>query len=237
MKLACVTIAYMEERFMPKFIQSMQDRVDEIVVLNSIKPWNNRQYAEVDKTASIAHSLGATVISDDWATEQDQRNAGQEYCTDYDWIIVLDPDEYILEPDWQKLVKFLEQAPLPAYVTNMQHTYWKSGYVIDPPEDYKQIIAVRPQVRFVDKRVIDSPWAHAPIELHHFSWARSDVEVWRKITSYGHAGEFDAAQWMGEIWLDWNEDMQNLHPLTPPSLLKALRVELPEELERLNLWP
>jgi len=235
MRLACVTIAYMEERFIVKFIQAMQDRVEEIVVLNSIKPWNNREFGEYDNTAAIAASLGATVIQGDWATEQDQRNAGQEYCADYDWIITLDPDEYLLDTDWDRLINFLEVAPLPAYVPMMQHTYWKKGFVIDPPEDYKQIIAVRPEVRFVDKRVINSPWALAPVELHHFSWARSDIECWRKITHYGHANEFDGLRWFSEVWLD--DLTQNLHPLTPESLKEAIRVELPEELERLDLWP
>jgi glycosyltransferase involved in cell wall biosynthesis len=234
MKLSCVTIAYKEERFMPKFIQSMQDRVDEIVVLNSIKPWNGDP-DEVDNTGSIARSLGATVINYDWKTEQDQRNAGQQYCMDSDWIIVLDPDEYILDADWTSLVAFLETAELDAYVPFMQHTYWKTGFVIDPPEDYKQIIAVRPHVRFVDKRVVDSPWYYAPIELHHMSWARSDEECLKKISTYAHAKEFDTLKWFSEVWQ--SDQTENLHPLTPDSLKKAVRVQLPEELERLNLWP
>lgn len=234
MKLACVTVAYCEERFMPKFIQSMQDRVDEIVVLNSSKPWHG-EFIEEDNTAAIAHSLGATVFTHDWPTETEQRNTGQDYCGDYDWVIILDPDEYILEADWVKLLVFLETAPHDAYVCQSQNTYWKRGYVVDPPEEYTQIIAVRPSVRFVDKRVVGSPWAHAPVDLHHFSWARSDAECWRKITSYGHAHEFDSLKWFSEVWLD--DLTENLHPLTPESLKQIVRVQLPEELERLGLWP
>lgn len=236
MRLACVTVAYCEERFIAPFIQVMQDRVEEIVVLNSSKPWQGK-HVETDNTAAIAGSLGATVIVDAWETEEAQRNAGQEYCADFDWIIVLDPDEFILEADWVKLIHFLEVAPLPAYVANLQHTYWKRGFVIDPPEDYKQIIAVRPEVRFADKRVVDSPWGYAPAELHHFSWARTDAECWRKITSYAHANEFDGLRWFSETWMDWTQDMRDLHPLSPEALKEAIRVELPEELRRLELWP
>ena len=233
MKLACVSIAYCEERFISRFIQNMQDRVEEILVLNSIKPWFG--HTETDNTATTADSLGATVIQGDWQTEEDQRNAGQEYFSDFDWIITLDPDEFILDEDWGRLVNFLETAPLDAYVTGMQHTYWKKGYIIDPPEDYKQIIAVRPSVRFVDKRVVGSSWGYAPTELHHFSWARSDAECWRKVTSYGHAEEFDSLGWFSNVWLD--EVFEDLHPLTPEALKTAVRVELPEELQRLDLWP
>lgn len=236
MRCACVTVAYCEERFISKFIQSMQNRVEEIVVLHSLKPWKGDD-VEKDNTAAIAHSLGATVIVDTWETEEAQRNAGQEYCGDYDWIIVLDPDEYLLEADWQQLVSFLEVAPLDAYVAGNQNTLWKRGYIIDPPEDYTQIIAVRPNVRFADKRVVDSMWGYAPVDLWHFSWARSDAECWRKITSYAHADEFDPLRWFSEVWMDWTEEMENLHPLTPEALKKALRVELPPELEELDLWP
>lgn len=235
MKLGCVTIAYREERFISKFIQSMQDRVDEILVLNSLLPWNGEWDGIQDKTASIADSLGATVVRHDWLTEQDQRNAGQDYFYDMDWIIIMDPDEYLLDAQWTKLVKFLAKAPLNAYVTGAQNTYWKTGYIIDPQEDYKQIIAVRPEVRFIDKRVVDSAWAHAPTTLEHFSWARTDEECWRKINSYGHAGEFNSLEWFSQVWQ--SNQTSNLHPLTPESLKEALRVVLPKELEDLSLWP
>lgn len=234
MRLACVTVAYCEQRLIAPFIQHMQNRVDEIVVLNSTRPWHGEE-VEHDNTAAIARSLGCTVFEEYWPTEDAQRNTGQEYCSDYDWVIILDPDEFILDEDWDKLVQFLEVAPLDAYVCNNQYTLWKKGYVIDPPEDYKQIIAVRPSVRFVDKRVVDSPWGYAPAELWHFSWARSDAEVWRKINSYGHAGEFDALKWFSEVWADWEPTMTDLHPLTPSALHQALYIDLPEELKKLGL--
>lgn len=234
MRLACVTIAFCEERFMPKFVQAMQNRVEEIVVLNSTKPWMGDS-TETDNTANIARSLGATVFEEAWPTEHEQRNAGQEYLSDFDWIITLDPDEFLIDEDWIKLVNFLEVAPLDAYVTNMQHTYWKHGFVIDPPEDYTQIIATRPSVRYFDKRCVSAPWGRAPTELHHFSWARNDAECWRKINSYAHADEFNTLRWFSEVWQ--SDRTHNLHPLTPTSLKEAIRVVLPEELERLELWP
>lgn len=233
MRLACVTLAYKEERFIPKFIQIMQDRVEEIVVLNSTKPWQG-EISDKDNTATIARSLGATVIEHNWASEHEQRNAGQEYLTDYDWIITLDPDEYITNSAWDLLTEFLETAEGPAYTPVIQHTYWKTGYVIDPPEDYKQIIAVRPSVRFFDKRCVDTVYGTAPIDLHHFSWARTDEECLSKITHYAHAAELDP-NWYKDVWL--SDRTLNLHPLTPEALKEAVKVKLPEELELLGLWP
>jgi len=234
MKLAIETIAYHEERFIPKFIQHYQNKVSEIVVLNSTKPWQGETDPEPDKTGTIANSLGATVIEFPWPNEHEQRNAGLDYLNDCDWVIILDPDEYIVDSAWQLLIEFLEHAEADAYVPIMQHTYWKTGYVIDPPEDYKQIIAVRPSVRFVDKRVVNCGYGHAPVDLHHFSWARTDKECLRKITHYAHAHELDP-NWYKDVWL--SDRTLNLHPLTPEALKEAVRVELPEELERLQLWP
>jgi len=232
-KIAAVAICYKEQRFIPKYIQAMQDRVDEIVVLNSLVPWQG-EVETLDNTAAIAESLGATVISYDWATEQDQRNAGQEYLADYDWIIVMDPDEFMLEEDWFDFMHFLQDADQDAYVCSEQFTYWKKGFVIHPPEDYKQIIAVRPNVRFIDKRVVDTAWGYAPVPLHHFSWARTNEETLRKISHYAHAHELDP-RWYEDVWL--SERTTDLHPLSPSALKEAIRVVLPPELEKLELWP
>lgn len=236
MRLAALAVAYKEERFIPKYIQSLQDRVDEILVLNSVKPWHGER-AKDDKTAKIAESLGVTVIQYSWDSEEEQRNWGLDFLQDYDWVLVLDPDEYLTEDQWLTLYDWLEKGggPADAYVCSQQNTYWKNGFIIDPPEDYKQIIAVKPHVRFVDKRVVNCGWAHAPVVLEHFSWARTDEEVWDKITHYGHANEFDTEKWFNEVWK--SDRTEDLHPLTPPALKKAIRVQLPEELEKLQLWP
>jgi glycosyltransferase involved in cell wall biosynthesis len=232
-KLAAVAVAYHEPRFIAKYIQAMQDRVQEIVVLNSAKPWHG-EHEDGDKTATIASSLGATVVQYDWPTEHEQRNAGQEICTGYDWVIVLDPDEFLTNGEWEKLYKFLETADGDAYVCQQQNTYWKKGYIIDPPEDYRQIIAVRPSVRFFDKRCVDCSYKIAPVTLDHFSWARTNEECLRKISHYAHADELDP-NWYKDVWL--SDRTENLHPLTPESLKRAVRVQLPEELEALDLWP
>lgn len=234
MKLGCVTLAYHEPRFIVPFIESMQDRVDEILVLNSVVPWQGTLDGQ-DKTAGIADSLGATVVQYDWKSEEEQRNAGQDYFNDKDWIVVLDPDEFLTTSEWDKLIFFLESADQNAYVCNAQNTYWKKGFVINPREDYKQIIAVRPGVRFIDKRVVDCDWAYSPVTLEHFSWARTDNECWKKITHYSHAHELDPLKWFSEVWQ--SDRLTDLHPLTPASLKEAIRVVLPEELERLQLWP
>lgn len=237
MKLACMTIAYHEERLIKPFLQLMLPRVDEVLILNSTTPWQGEPEPEPDTTATIARDMGATVIEYNWPNEHEQRNAGLDYLSDYDWVIVLDPDEFITTEDWNVLMKFLEsndKSPIDAYVTRMQHTLWKSGYEIMPHEDYTQCIAVRPTVRFFDKRCVNVSYTSAPIELWHASWARTDSEVRKKINHYSHAHELDP-DWYSDVWL--SDRMTDLHPLTPTSLKEAVPVTLPKELEDLHIWP
>lgn len=227
MKLGSVCLAFKEERFITPHLNHLQ--VDEKIVLNSTIPWNGEVTGK-DETAKHAKLAGARVIRSHWLTEHDQRNTGQSLHEDKDWVIVLDPDEALLTEGWDKLKKFLETAEGDAYVCEKQLTYYKDG-VIDPPEDYKQIIAVRPWVKFVDKRVVGTTYGTAPVTLHHFSWRRSDEEIWSKISHYAHANEFDKEKWFNEVWKTGRRE--NVHPLTPEALKRVIPVEVPEEL---NAW-
>lgn len=221
---------------MPKFIQHYQDKVDEILVLHSSKPWNGEDDGK-DKTANIARSLGATVVDYDWRSEEEQRNAGQEFLMDYDWILVIDPDEYFDDDNWQALINFLEETLEDAVIVEGQYTLWKNGYVADPPKDYQQLVAVRPHVRFVDKRVVGTPYVVAPVWLWHFSWAKTDEEVWDKISHYAHADDFDIKDWYENVWKKWEPGIEDVHPVSPDTLHKLIRTELPPEIEKLDLWP
>lgn len=237
MRIACATIAYREPRFIKRFVPVMLERVDKVLVLNGTEPLFGDFEEGTDETATIAEGLGAEVIRYPWKTEPDMRNAGQEYLSDYDWIIWLDPDEYLLEDDWNTLIEFIESCPISAIANSTMSVYWKNGYVIDPPENHTPIVAARPTVRFVATRVIDSPYIQAPIHVHHFSWARTDEEVQRKVTHYGEADKFDGQAWFDNVWSKWTPDSVDLHPVNPPVLERAIPVILPDELEKLDLWP
>jgi len=236
MKTAISTVAYREERMIVPFIQHYQNKVDKILVLNSTKPWNGVN-DEKDYTGNIASSLGADVIQFNWASEEEQRNAGQDYLSDYDFVIVLDPDEYFSNDDFSTLLSTLTKTTADALIVEGQFTYWKNGFVAYPYKDYQQLVAVRPHVRFVDKRVVDSGYEEAPVWLHHFSWAKTDDEVLRKITHYAHANDFNIKDWYENVWLKWKPGMTDVHPVTPETLHQLIPANLPIEIERLKLWP
>ena len=234
MKVAVATVAYREARLLPKFLQHIPDWVDTKLLLLSTKPW----YGDVvpdDGTADIASSGGAITIAYDWKTEADQRNAGQQYLSDYDWIIWLDPDEFLDDKGWDNLHKFLELSTANALIVERQRVFWKDHQEVEPHADYKQLIAVKPGVQFTEGRVVDSAYQEAPVTLFHFSWARTDDEVRNKISHYTHAPEFDTEKWFNEVWKA--NKTENLHPKDPEVLQSLIPAELPTELEQLELWP
>lgn len=230
MRFATASLCYQEERLIGPHLRHIPDWVETKLVLISKTPWQGEPELP-DKTEEIAKSLDADVMVYDWKTEEEQRNAAQEYLFDVDWILVLDPDEYMVKSDWERLRTFLETAEGDAYVCREQVTYYKDGK-IEPAEDYKQIVAVRPTVRFVDKRVVDCSWGYAPITLHHLSWRRTDAEILKKISHYSHAHEL-LPNWYQEVWLA--DKRENVHPLTPESLKRVVPADLPSELKELGL--
>jgi hypothetical protein len=238
MKVGLVVIAYNEERLVKPFLQHTPSWIDETLVLISTKPWQG-PHDPLDQTADIAESMGATVIKGDWPAEHEQRMAGQRYFSEYDWVIVLDPDEFLTRTGWRALKQFMNEEEslfADAYVAWQQNTYWKRGYRIAPREDYKQIILVKPHVKFVDKRSVNTGYGAVPLRLHHMSWARTDAEVQSKILHRVPVRQLNPA-WYDRVWKQWKPSMKDLHPLTPAVFKQAIPTQLPSDLEKLDIWP
>jgi len=229
------TVAYHEPRFIVPFLKHLPEWIGDVTVLNSLKPWMG-EHIPGDTTAELARPY-ARVVQGNWGTEAEQRNTGQALHADKDWVIIMDPDEFLDNEGWENLKNYLDTTEDEAVVVQGQNTYWKNGYVADPPRDYQMLIAVRPWVPFVDKRIVGIGYGTAPVWLHHFSWARTDAEVLQKITNYAHAHDFDTQKWYEEVWLKWKPGIQDVHPTTPETLHNLVRAVLPPEIEELNLWP
>lgn len=233
MKFGSVAVAYKEERFITPHLNHLPEWIDQKVVLNSTKPWFGEE-EELDDTSYLASEAGAVVVNNYWLNEHQQRNTGQDIHQNKDWVIVLDPDEFLDNADWVKLKSFLENTQADAVVAQSQRVFWKDKEV-SPHTDYQQLIAVRPDVRFVDKRVVGTGYVEAPVTVLHFSWARTDDECWRKISHYAHAHDFDTEEWFGRVWRGGKTT--NLHPVSPETLKALIDPKLPPEIEELGLWP
>lgn len=234
MKVGLITLAYNEQRFIKPFLEHIPAWVDKKVVLVSTKPWQGES-EPLDDTARIAEDLGALVISNNWPDEALQRNTGLDLCEDCDYVVVLDPDEFLDDAGWEELKHQIEAGYInEAAVIQHQRVFYKDKEV-KPHTDYQQIILVKPHVRFPFARNIDRAYQEVPVELYHFSWARTDKEIWSKISHYSHADQMDIEKWYKEVWL--SDKTTDLHPNTPETLKALVTAKLPPELERLDLWP
>ena len=88
MKVSACYIVKNEERVLRKSMESLQDAVDEFIVVDT---------GSEDRTVSIAKEFGAKVYVLPWAEDfAKPRNLAIEKATG-DWIVFLDADEYVSE--------------------------------------------------------------------------------------------------------------------------------------------
>ncbi len=221
MKIAVCSIAYNEADIIKACILNWKGKVDKHLVLVSSLPWNGAP-VESDQTVEIARREGAEVIVGYWENEPMMRNWGLAYLYDYDYVLIVDPDELYTEADQQKILARLADpfdyinrvmSPMRCFRVARMKTYWKnSDYIFDPPDLHKPYIAVDPkQARFWNKRELmgftKSPFNIERSELidatiHHFSWMKTDAKVAEKIESYSHAQDIREG-WYENVWLAW----------------------------------
>lgn len=234
MKVAILTNAYHEERWIEGCIRQFQPSGLDHLVLNSASPWCGEKSELKDTTDIIAKLNNAEVIRMNWKTEADQFNFGMGYLADYDWILIVDADERYTKRDIDNFLKYLSVlSPSCQYVRPFDWTvYWKnySGEIY-PTQPFTPIIAVRPTVTWKKARSLNNEGnldcSYAPVWLYHFSYVRTNEEMLRKINSFSHSDEIIPG-WYKYIWLGDTEI--NLHPVVPEQFQKVLTRNCPQEL-------
>lgn len=242
MRFAAYTIAYNEHRNIGPWLRQFPEWVEEIVVLASEKPWFGPKADTECKMLDILSSWKdkrVKTVKLHWPNEHTQRTWGLAKLSDYDWVITLDPDEFLAPEDWEKLKKYLEGMDKGTYVAipDEMITYWKDfDHCWDEDgETHRPVIAVRPlKTVFWEKReVLEETRMRLKLKLHHLSWVKSDEEVWQKINNYSHAGDFDLKDWFENVWRKWEPDSFGLMPLKFPKDVKAKEGRLPEAISAL----
>lgn len=212
-KIAVCAICYNESQYISAFIRQWQGFVDKVVVLVSSLPWNGTP-SEYDGTADIAKRAGAEVIIGFWENEAAQRNWGLAYLYNYDYVITCDPDEFFLREDKEKIIKALsEKNEMAVWEANKMRTFWKTpGYIFDPPDKHKPVIAINPKKgRFKENRSAQpfagnnpylEPVGRLDVTCYHFSWVKSDDKIKEKIDHFSHS-DIVRPNWFDEVWMKW----------------------------------
>ena len=235
--LAAVYCVYDDTRWLKASVESVYSACDRIYFLVGSKPWNGEGGSNED-TLSVISSLAdpeskIEIIKGEWPSEEAQRNAGLEILSGagFDYCLVVDADEVYDEAQLEAMLRLVSTRRfVPAWRAHM-FTYWKTeGFRVDPPEAYNPVVFVRVgSLGFTDKREIsDQRNEVIPARtgvMHHLSYARSDEEVMRKITTFSHVHQMKP-DWYENVWKGWdaNHEMENLNPCWPESYKKAVPV-------------
>lgn len=226
MKLGAVTLAYNDETTIGGTIKCLKPFVEKHVVMLSEKPYFGEEMP-TDNTEEISEDLGADVVKGTWSLDHDQRTLGNNLCSDCDWVLGFDSDEMMEFEELERFIRYLETVDAPA-IAVLPEIYWHStDYRLRPKPSYTPIIAMRPKVKFTHIRNIDSPYQTYDGVMHHLSWCRPK-DIYKKVTSYAHATDFDGEKWYIEKFLKWEDWMQ---AELPDGSYDTIRKPLPKELD------
>ena len=104
MRIATLTLAYNEGRMIEPCLRQIPEWVEKKLLLISEKPWNGPQSNVRHETWEKLPDLeGLKVYKLPWPTEEAQRNWGIGHLSDFDWVIILDADEFYTPEDWERL--------------------------------------------------------------------------------------------------------------------------------------
>lgn len=238
MKIAILTIAYNEDEYIAPCIKQWKEYNLHHLILISAKPWNGEP-VEKDRTEEIARNLGVEVVVQDWRTEKEQRNWGLARLYDYDFVLIVDANEFYTEQDRKIILEYLHsKSNEPCFRAEKVITYWKTPeYILDPPDTHKPLIAVNPKkIKIYEVRepmnVLDTrPWDYQPIipvSIHHFSWVRSDKKVKEKIKQWSHS-DIVKDNWYENVWLKWKPEMNDIRPYGIEKS-RAIKKSAPQEI-------
>lgn len=113
--ITCCMIVKNEETYLEKCLESIQNYVDEIVIVDT---------GSTDKTVDISSRYTEKVYFHPWeGSFSKARNQSLSYATS-DWIFIIDGDEELLEGNGEKLRKtVLEAGSADAFLVNTVSTY------------------------------------------------------------------------------------------------------------------
>jgi len=233
-------------RWVREMILGVHQNVSSVLFLLGKNPWYGEpgEFIKIRKDlTALAHQYSnIEIIEGDWESEGEVRNFALKVASSrgIPYVAFVDTDEIYDPEQFSNLQKIVASNPLIGCFEVEMNTYWKTPqYIIDPPEVFAPPVFVRTQMalckerrHFIAPRRIRIPRTHGV--MHHFSYVRSDEEVKRKIETFSHRDEV-VPGWYENIWLNWNESMENIHPCWPEAYKKAIFQDLsklPEQVSR-----
>jgi len=220
--------------YLEESLQSVAPHVDSIVAAVSTCAWRGQDttHEDLDATVSILLAHGARVCVRPWRDEIEHRMtlvqmARQDKATH---MLIVDADEVHQPKTIPMLKKLVCDAPHVGQVRLGLWTYWRTRqWRIEPPEPLCAVVLSRltPTTRYLDIRTTNEDkllvCKDDRLRYHHYSYARSNEWIARKISSWSHSHQV-IPDWYDRVWLGWTPDMTDLHPTHPACYCKAVSI-------------
>jgi hypothetical protein len=237
MKISSISLLAYDIAFFEESVRSYIDIVDELLIGfdENRQTWSGGTY-ELDATIQSrlsAISNKIRFIEDIFyipglgPMENDvrERNFLSSHIENADWILSIDADELLINPgdlhDYLRHLAEPDVCVLGSWITVYKEL--ADGYLVIGNERDQvdlgdvPIVTDKPEV-FVNARWTKQKYMMSPALLLHFSWARSEAELRKKLINWSHADDFTAQHHL-ELWLNANErtykTYRNFHPVTP----------------------
>ncbi len=146
-----------------------------------------------------------------------ERNYLSGFCNSNNWIISIDADERILNAnefkDWMDAGVDPKKS-----ITGS----WDGVFKVLPEGDIvinaseTTVVGVKEANAYIGARETGKQKIVSPLRLLHYSWGRSEHELWQKLSNWSHSQDFDVKKFF-EMWksIDANNyhTFKNIHPL------------------------
>jgi len=175
--------------------------------------------------------------------DTNERNYLTHFCKRGNFIIGIDSDEVLLNPDTFKIWMNTMQptADIKCKLFTVYKNFGDKLLNVEPDEMTTigtTKVHCYTMCRNTDTK-IKTLTINSPLEILHFSWARNEQEMWQKLKNWGHSADFDINKYF-LLWksatLENYKTMTMLHPLgmkanwTHLSLIDLSKYNLSEEL-------
>lgn len=253
MKLSFYTPIAYDYKYAIASILSYYKIADEIVLAidQDRISWSNKKYEfndqdfnerinAIDKDKKIKiiignfHKFQKPIDNDTY-----ERNYISRNCMIGNYIIGIDSDEILLNPDEFKI--WMNNCNINSDVKSRLFTVYKSfkNYLLNVQPDEMTVVGTALISSYNKCRNTRNFTVDSPLQILHYSWARNETELLQKLLNWGHSTDFNIKKHY-QIWQSVN--LQNyrsqtmLHPLgmknnwTNLNLINLSQYNLSEEL-------
>lgn len=241
MRVGVHVLCFNVDRFLPHVIENCYPHVDKVYLAWSPVSWGYGSSRRENPTDIYKYDIAARfpkceIVEGVWDTEEDMRNACLERARadGCDWLVIQDADEFYSDASWVLALRSLAIAPSSLnLVKTTWYNFWKHPSIIavNRHGGYKTnnagfALRVAGDAHFVNKRLTNysdhtrSVILDAP--CYHYGWTLSDEEMKIKLSTWGHANDFDVRRWYELKWRGWSFETRDIYPLSPRTWSRAV---------------